>query len=39
VRRIAFDVCGRPAAPAVVRDGLAFPDGLGILPGDLEASP
>jgi hypothetical protein len=38
VRRIGFDVCGAPAAPAIVRDGLAFPDGLGILRGDLEAA-
>jgi hypothetical protein len=36
VRRVAFDACGVPAAPVVVKEGLAFPDGLGVLPGDLE---
>jgi hypothetical protein len=35
VRRIGFDVCGVPEPPVVVRDGLAFPDGLGVLPGGL----
>jgi|GEM_PF-6619038 len=37
VRRVPFDVCGTPGRPEVVRDGLAFPDGLGVLDGDLEA--
>jgi hypothetical protein len=37
VRRIPFDVCGRAGANQVVREGLAFPDGLGVLPGDLGA--
>jgi hypothetical protein len=37
VRRVPFDVCGTPGAPEVVRNGLAFPDGLGIVAGDLEA--
>jgi hypothetical protein len=39
VRRIGFDVCGEPEPPVVVRDGLAFPDGLGIFPGDLATAP
>jgi hypothetical protein len=38
VRRVPFDTCGSPGAPEIVREGLAFPDGLGIVPGDL-ASP
>lgn len=37
VRRISFDLSGNPRPPALVRDGLSFPDGLGVLPGDLEA--
>lgn len=36
VRRVPFDICGVPGPPQIVRDGLAFPDGLGVLPGDLE---
>ncbi|MEQ8841690.1 MAG: PQQ-binding-like beta-propeller repeat protein [Acidimicrobiales bacterium] len=36
VRRIRFDLDGEPLDPEIVRDGLAFPDGLGIGPGDLE---
>lgn len=36
VRRIRFDGAGRPGPPEIVLEGLAFPDGLGILPGDLE---
>ncbi|MFQ5665431.1 MAG: PQQ-binding-like beta-propeller repeat protein, partial [Candidatus Binatia bacterium] len=36
VRRITFDARGAPQPPEVVKDGLAFPDGLGILPGELE---
>jgi len=36
VRRIPFDVCNEPGANVIVKEGLAFPDGLGIAPGDLE---
>jgi hypothetical protein len=36
VRRISFDIGGVPYAPELVRDGLNFPDGLTIGPGDLE---
>lgn len=36
VRRIAFDAVGNPEPPVVVRSGLAFPDAVTILPGDLE---
>lgn len=36
VRHVAFDACGVPQAPQVVKQGLSFPDGLGVLPGDLE---
>lgn len=39
VRRVPLDVCGAPGPPEVVREGLAFPDGLGVLPGDLSAAP
>ena len=35
VRRLPFDACGAPQPSQIVRDGLAFPDGLGILPGAL----
>jgi sugar lactone lactonase YvrE len=35
VWRIRFDDRGAPQAPELVRDGLAFPDGLGVGPGDL----
>jgi len=31
--RIDFDAAGNPQPPKVVKSGLAFPDGLGILPG------
>jgi hypothetical protein len=34
--RIRFDAAGEPLAPELVARGLAFPDGLGVLPGDLE---
>jgi sugar lactone lactonase YvrE len=34
--RIRFDAAGEPLPPEVVARGLAFPDGLGVLPGDLE---
>jgi hypothetical protein len=36
VRRISFDAAGNPQLPVTIKDGLNFPDGLGILPGDLE---
>jgi hypothetical protein len=36
VRLIRFDTAGNPLPPVVVRAGLNFPDGLGILSGDLE---
>ena len=36
VRRVTFDACGTPAAPDVVKDGLAFPDALGLFPGSLD---
>ena len=36
VWRIRFDKDGEPQAPEVVRDGLSFPDGLAIAPGNLE---
>ena len=37
VRRIRFDAQGTPLAPETLMDGLQFPDGLGILPGQLGA--
>ena len=37
VRRIRFDFHGTALAPEIVREGLAFPDGLGLGPGDLES--
>lgn len=37
VRWIAFDACGEPQPPQIIKEGLAFPDGLGIVPGDLES--
>ncbi len=36
VRRIRFDESGTPLPPELVRDGLAFPDGVAIVAGDLE---
>ena len=33
--RIRFDEDGDPLPPERIRDGLAFPDGLGVLPGHL----
>ena len=36
VRRIRFDADGDPLPPDVVRAGLAFPDGVAVVPGDLE---
>ncbi len=36
VRRIRFDPNGTPQPPEIVRSGLAFPDAVTILPGNLE---
>jgi hypothetical protein len=36
VRWIHFDAAGNPSLPVIVREHLAFPDALGILPGNLE---
>ena len=36
VRRIRFDGNGDPLPPELIRDGLAFPDGVSIFPGNLE---
>lgn len=36
VWRIRFDAEGHPEPPEIVLRGLAFPDGMGVLPGDLE---
>jgi outer membrane protein assembly factor BamB len=37
IRRIRFDPqSGDPLPPEIVKSGLRFPDGLGIVPGDLE---
>jgi hypothetical protein len=36
VRRITFDLAGLGHEPEIVKDNLAFPDGLGIIEGDLE---
>ena len=36
VRRIRFDENGDPLPPEMIRDGLAFPDGVAIFPGNLE---
>jgi DNA-binding beta-propeller fold protein YncE len=36
VWRIRFDADGAPLTPEKLLDGLSFPDGLGVLPGDLE---
>ena len=36
VRRITFDLAGNTKTVEIVKDGLAFPDGLGIISGDLE---
>ncbi|UCE85412.1 MAG: PQQ-binding-like beta-propeller repeat protein, partial [Deltaproteobacteria bacterium] len=36
VWRIRFDENDEPLAPEIVRDGLAFPDGVAVLPGELE---
>ena len=34
VWRIDFDAAGEPLAPALVRSGLQFPDGLAVLPAE-----
>ncbi len=36
VRRIRFAADGTPLPPEIVRQGLAFPDGVALFPGDLE---
>jgi hypothetical protein len=36
VRWIHFDAAGNPQPPVVVKEGLAFPDAVAVLPGDLE---
>jgi outer membrane protein assembly factor BamB len=36
VRRVRFDEHGDPLAPEIIRRGLAFPDAVTILPGNLE---
>lgn len=36
VRRIRFDSSGTPQPPEIVRQGLRFPDGVAVFPGDLE---
>lgn len=36
VRRITFDEFNNPNPPEIVRENLAFPDGVAILPGNLE---
>jgi len=36
VWRIAFDADDEPLPPMIVREGLAFPDGVAIIEGDLE---
>jgi outer membrane protein assembly factor BamB len=35
VRRVRFSASGVPMPPEVVRQGLSFPDGVAIFPGDL----
>jgi hypothetical protein len=34
VRRITFDSAGKPSAPEVLDEGLAFPDGIGVWSSD-----
>jgi len=36
VRRITFDADGNPRPPDIVREGLAFPDGVALFPGNLQ---
>jgi outer membrane protein assembly factor BamB len=38
VWRIRFDSAGDPMPPELVRQGLAFPDGLTLFPGDLQSA-
>ena len=38
VWRIRFDGDGDPLPPEIVREGLAFPDGVAVFPGDLEST-
>jgi outer membrane protein assembly factor BamB len=38
VWRIRFDAGGNPQAPEIVRQGLSFPDGVAVLPGNLQES-
>ncbi len=36
VRRVRFDAGGNPLPPEIVRQNLAFPDGVAVFPGDLQ---
>jgi outer membrane protein assembly factor BamB len=36
VWRVRFDADGDPLPPEIVREGLAFPDGVAVLPGNLQ---
>jgi len=36
VRRITFDIAGNPRVPDTINAGLAYPDALGVMDGDLE---
>ena len=36
VWQIRFDESGDPLAPEIIMEDLAFPDGVSVLPGDLE---
>ena len=36
VRRITFDAAGNPRPPDIIREGLAFPDGVALFPGNLQ---
>ncbi|MDJ0865430.1 MAG: PQQ-binding-like beta-propeller repeat protein [Myxococcota bacterium] len=38
LRRVRFDAAGAPQPPETLVDGLRFPDGVALLPGDLEPS-
>jgi outer membrane protein assembly factor BamB len=38
VWRIRFDAAGDPLPPEIVHEGLAFPDGVALFPGDLQSS-
>lgn len=35
-RRVRFDENGDPLPPEIIRDGLAFPDGVAVFPGNLQ---